>query len=99
MMLVSVQDAFGERFGELDGPLEEGPLNAVGQIATSALDVPDEDVGSMRSLIREVDRIIRGGGALDARDLALIAAARRIEQLEIASYRMARALSACALSA
>jgi ferritin-like metal-binding protein YciE len=82
MMLVSAQDAIGV----VDRPLED-------EIA-SALDVPDEDVGSMRSLIREVDRIIRGGGALDARDLALVAAARRIEQLEIASYRMARALAA-----
>jgi ferritin-like metal-binding protein YciE len=83
-MRVSVQDVFGERLGSVE--------QTVARIATDALDVADEDTGPMRGLTGEVDRIVRGGGPSDARDRALIAAAQRIEQLELAFYRTARAL-------
>ena len=68
-------------------------LDVVIRAVEVEVDVPDEDCGAMRALIRDAVAVAGAPGAGDVRDVALIAAARRIEHLEIASYATASALA------
>ncbi len=54
---------------------------------------PTEDSEAMRGLLREGERVMSAGGDPTARDVALIAAAQRIEHYEIAAYGTACALA------
>jgi ferritin-like metal-binding protein YciE len=62
-------------------------------IAASPSAVPDELCEAMRGLIDEGARIIRAEGPPEVKDVALIAAAQRIEHYEISAYGTARALA------
>jgi ferritin-like metal-binding protein YciE len=62
-------------------------------IGTSPTDVPDDACEAMLGLVREVRAIIEAEGPGDVKDVALIAAAQRIEHYEIAVYGTARALA------
>jgi ferritin-like metal-binding protein YciE len=62
-------------------------------IGTSPADVPEETCEAMKGLIREVRAVIEADGPGDVKDVALIAAAQRIEHYEIALYGTARALA------
>jgi ferritin-like metal-binding protein YciE len=72
----------------------ERHLERLEQIATaSAATVPDDMCEAMRGLIGEATKIVRADGPDEVRDVALIAAAQRIEHYEIAGYGTARALA------
>jgi ferritin-like metal-binding protein YciE len=62
-------------------------------VGTSPADVPEETCEAMKGLIREVRAVIEADGRGDVKDVALIAAAQRIEHYEIAVYGTARALA------
>jgi ferritin-like metal-binding protein YciE len=55
--------------------------------------VPDEHCKGMEGLLAEGERVIRSGGDGAARDVALIAAAQRVEHYEIAGYGTAKTLA------
>jgi ferritin-like metal-binding protein YciE len=62
-------------------------------IAASPSTVPDARCEAMRGLIEESTRIIQAEGPAEVKDVALIAAAQRIEHYEISAYGTARALA------
>ncbi len=62
-------------------------------IAASPSPVPDARSEAMRGLIDEGARIIQAEGPAEVKDVALIAAAQRIEHYEISAYGTARALA------
>ena len=62
-------------------------------VGTSPIDVPERTSVAMKGLIREVHAVIGAEGPGDVKDVALIAAAQRIEHYEIAVYGTARALA------
>jgi ferritin-like metal-binding protein YciE len=62
-------------------------------IAASPAPVPDGRCEAMRALIEEGTRIIQAEGPPEVKDVALIAAAQRIEHYEISAYGTARALA------
>jgi ferritin-like metal-binding protein YciE len=62
-------------------------------IGTSPADVPAEPCEAMKGLIRDIRTVIKADGPGDVKDVALIAAAQRVEHYEIAVYGTARALA------
>lgn len=62
-------------------------------IGTSPADVPTETCEAMKGLIRETRAVVEADGPGDVKDVALIAAAQRIEHYKIAVYGTARALA------
>jgi ferritin-like metal-binding protein YciE len=68
-------------------------LDVVIRAVAVEVEVPDEDCGAMRALIRDAAAVVVAAAAGDVRDVALIAAARRIEHLEMVSYATACALA------
>jgi ferritin-like metal-binding protein YciE len=62
-------------------------------IAASPSPVPEARSEAMRGLIDEGARIIQAEGPAEVKDVALIAAAQRIEHYEISGYGTARALA------
>jgi ferritin-like metal-binding protein YciE len=62
-------------------------------IASSPSPVPDAACAAMRELIGEADRLIHADAPDEVRDVALIAAAQRVEHYEISAYGTARALA------
>ncbi len=62
-------------------------------IPSSPSPVPDDACNAMRALISEGSRIIQAEGPGDVKDVALIAAAQRVEHYEISAYGTARALA------
>lgn len=62
-------------------------------IASSPSPVPDDACEAMRGLISEGNRIIHADGPGEVKDVALIAAAQRVEHYEISAYGTARALA------
>jgi ferritin-like metal-binding protein YciE len=69
-------------------------LDAVIRVVAIEIVVPDIDCGSLRSLVCEADEIASSGVPSEARDLALVRAAQRIEHFEIAAYSTSRSLAA-----
>jgi ferritin-like metal-binding protein YciE len=59
----------------------------------AGLSTPDEECEAMQGLIREGAEIAAASGDSLARDVALIAAAQRVEHYEIAAYGTARELA------
>jgi ferritin-like metal-binding protein YciE len=55
--------------------------------------VPLEECEAMKGLIAEGEKVIKAEGDPDVRDVALIAAAQRVEHYEIAAYGTARTLA------
>jgi ferritin-like metal-binding protein YciE len=55
--------------------------------------VPMEECEAMKGLIAEGEKVIKADGDPDVRDVALIAAAQRVEHYEIAAYGTARTLA------
>jgi ferritin-like metal-binding protein YciE len=55
--------------------------------------VPTEQCEAMEGLIAEGEKVIEAEGDPDVRDVALIAAAQRVEHYEIAAYGTARTLA------
>lgn len=62
-------------------------------IGTAPADLPTETCEAMKGLIREARAVVKADGPGDVKDVALIAAAQRIEHYEIAVYGTARALA------
>ncbi|HEV7566652.1 MAG TPA: DUF892 family protein [Microbacteriaceae bacterium] len=62
-------------------------------IRSSPVDVPTETCEAMQGLIGDARKIIQAEASRDVKDVALIAAAQRIEHYEIAVYGTARALA------
>ena len=68
--------------------------NRIQQIISSLhFDVPNEECEAMKGLIAEGEKVIEADGDEKVRDVALIAAAQRVEHYEIAAYGTARALA------
>lgn len=84
-----LQQALAQHLEQTERHLER--LDEV--IASSPSPVADEPCEAMQGLISETTRIIRAEGPGEVKDVALIAAAQRIEHYEIASYGTARALA------
>lgn len=81
--------AFAEHLAET-----EHQITRLGEIVGAwPLDIPSTTCGAMHGLIAEVRQIIEAEATGEVRDVALIAAAQRIEHFEIASYGTARALA------
>jgi ferritin-like metal-binding protein YciE len=62
-------------------------------IGSVPVSVPDEPCEAMKGLIAEGEEIVNAGGRGSVKDVALIAAAQRVEHYEIAAYGTARALA------
>jgi ferritin-like metal-binding protein YciE len=62
-------------------------------IGSVPISVPNEQCEAMRGLIAEGDAIVKADGPGAVKDVALIAAAQRVEHYEIAAYGTARALA------
>lgn len=62
-------------------------------IASSPSPVPDDPCEAMQGLISDCNRIIHADGPGEVKDVALIAAAQRVEHYEISAYRTARTLA------
>jgi ferritin-like metal-binding protein YciE len=62
-------------------------------IGSADFPVPMEECEAMKGLIAEGEKVIEAEGAPDVRDVALIAAAQRVEHYEIAAYGTARTLA------
>jgi ferritin-like metal-binding protein YciE len=84
-----LKDAFGTHFEETREHLAR--LQSI--ISSSGLNVPDEECEAMKGLIREGDEIINTGSPSKVKDVALIAAAQRVEHYEIAAYGTAKTLA------
>jgi ferritin-like metal-binding protein YciE len=81
--------AFGEHMTQTQRQLER--LEEI--IGASPADVHAETCTVMEALIDGAQEIMRAEGPEEVKDVALIAAAQRIEHLEIAMYGTARALA------
>ncbi len=76
----------------LDETLEHS--NRIQAIINSVdFDVPNEECEAMKGLIAEGEKVINADGDDKVRDVALIAAAQRVEHYEIAAYGTARTLA------
>jgi ferritin-like metal-binding protein YciE len=84
-----LQQAFAQHLEQTERQLER--LEEI--IASSPSPVPDGPSGAMRALIAEGTRIIKAEGPDEVKDVALIAAAQRIEHYEVSAYGTARALA------
>ena len=84
-----LQRMFSEHLEQTERHLER--LEEV--IASSPSPVPDDPSDAMRGLIREANRIIHAEGPGEVKDVALVAAAQRVEHYEISAYGTARALA------
>jgi ferritin-like metal-binding protein YciE len=62
-------------------------------IAGVGFPVPTEECEAMKGLIAEGEKVIEAEGEPDVRDVALIAAAQRVEHYEIAAYGTAKTLA------
>jgi ferritin-like metal-binding protein YciE len=62
-------------------------------IGSADFPVPMEECEAMKGLVAEGEKIIEADGDPDVRDVALIAAAQRVEHYEIAAYGTARTLA------
>jgi len=84
-----LKQAFTQHLEQTESHLER--LERI--IATSPSAVPNDTCQPMQSLIRESTNVIAAAGPSEVKDVALIAAAQRIEHYEIAAYGTARALA------
>jgi ferritin-like metal-binding protein YciE len=84
-----LKQAFAEHLAQTERHLER--LDEI--IRTSPVDVPTEMCAAMQVLIGDGRQIIEADAPGDVKDVALIAAAQRIEHFEIAAYGTARALA------
>lgn len=84
-----LQQAFTQHLEQTERHLER--LHEI--IESSPLPVPDDPCDAMRGLISEGNRIIQAEGPGEVKDVALIAAAQRVEHYEISAYGTARALA------
>lgn len=84
-----LQQAFTQHLEQTERHLER--LEEI--IASSPSPVPDDRCDAMRGLISEGRKIIKADGPGEVKDVALIAAAQRIEHYEISAYGTARALA------
>jgi len=81
--------AFSNHYEQTKGHL--GRLQEI--IASVDFAVPTEECEAMKGLIAEGEKVISAEGDPDVRDVALIAAAQRVEHYEIAAYGTARTLA------
>ena len=84
-----LQQAFAQHLEQTERHLDR--LDEV--IASSPSPVPDDPCEAMRGLISEATKIIHAEGPGEVKDVALIAAAQRVEHYEISVYGTARALA------
>ncbi len=84
-----LKQAFTQHLEQTESHLER--LERI--IATSPSTVPNDTCQALQSLIRETANVIAAEGPGEVKDVALIAAAQRIEHYEIAAYGTARALA------
>ena len=84
-----LNQAFAEHLEQTERHLER--LDEV--ITSSPSPVPNDRCEAMQGLISEVTKIIRADGPGEVKDVALIAAAQRVEHYEISAYGTARALA------
>ena len=84
-----LKTAFSNHYDQTKGHL--GRLQEI--IASADFSVPLEECEAMKGLIAEGEKIIDADGDADVRDVALIAAAQRVEHYEIAAYGTARTLA------
>ena len=84
-----LQQAFAQHLEQTERHLER--LDEV--ITSSPSPVPEDICEAMEGLISEVNKIIRAEGPGEVKDVALIAAAQRVEHYEISAYGTARALA------
>src|SRR6478736_9572263 len=84
-----LQQAFAQHLEQTERHLER--LDEV--ITSSPSPVPNDRCEAMQGLISEVTKIIRADGPGEVKDVALIAAAQRVEHYEISAYGTARALA------
>ena len=84
-----LQQAFTQHLEQTERHLER--LDEI--IESSPSPVPDDPCDAMRGLISESHRIIKAEGPGEVKDVALIAAAQRVEHYEISAYGTARALA------
>ena len=84
-----LQQAFAQHLEQTECHLER--LDEV--ITSSPSPVPNDRCEAMQGLISEVTKIIRADGPGEVKDVALIAAAQRVEHYEISAYGTARALA------
>jgi ferritin-like metal-binding protein YciE len=83
-----LREAFEEHLEETRGHVQR-----LQQIEQMVGHVPDETCKAMKGLVEEGAEIINAPGDPVAKDVALIAAAQRVEHYEIAAYGTARALA------
>jgi ferritin-like metal-binding protein YciE len=83
-----LREAFEEHLEQTRGHVQR--LSAIEQMVGS---VPAETCQAMQGLISEGEKIVKADGDPVARDVALIAAAQRVEHYEMAGYGTARALA------
>jgi ferritin-like metal-binding protein YciE len=84
-----LQQAFTQHLEQTERQLER--LEEI--IASSPSPVPDDVCEAMRGLITEGQEIIKADGPGNVKDVALVAAAQRVEHYEISAYGTARALA------
>jgi ferritin-like metal-binding protein YciE len=85
----ALKDAFKSH---LDQTLEHS--NRIQEIISSVdFSIPQEQCEAMKGLIAEGEKVIKEGGDGRVKDVALIAAAQRVEHYEIAAYGTARTLA------
>jgi ferritin-like metal-binding protein YciE len=77
-----LKDAFDKHLKATEEHLER--LSRIGK--EMGVDLKGKTCKAMQGLIREGEDILQDGGASDALDAALIAAAQRVEHYEIAAY-------------
>jgi ferritin-like metal-binding protein YciE len=83
-----LKDAFADHLEQT-----RGHLARLEDIVSSGLNVPDEACEAMRGLISEGEQVVESGPPSAVKDVALIAAAQRVEHYEIAAYGTARTLA------
>jgi len=84
-----LKQAFTEHLAETREHLERLE-EIIGSLPSS---VPFETCEAMQGLIAEGEEVVNAGGSDEAKDVALIAAAQRVEHYEIAAYGTARTLA------
>jgi ferritin-like metal-binding protein YciE len=84
-----LREAFEHHLAETRGQLER--LDEIN--ATLGLGQGTERCKAMQGLVAEGDKVIKAQGDSAAKDVALIAAAQRVEHYEIAAYGTARTLA------
>jgi ferritin-like metal-binding protein YciE len=84
-----LKDAFRDHYTETKGHFSR--LQEI--IGSVDFPVPMEECEAMKGLIAEGEKVIEADGDPDVRDVALIAAAQRVEHYEIAAYGTARTLA------